>query len=194
MIAGRGTPDQAPARQFAYRHPEAMKRLLKTLADHSAAYLVRQIEAGADAVQIFDSWSGVLDEECFAAYCIEPVADMVKRVRAVHPDVPIIAFPRGSGSRYDGFRAATGATALGLDWTVPLAQARRLQQEGAVQGNLDPQRLVAGGKALSEGISTILSALGGGPLVFNLGHGITPETPIAHVEQMLAEIRGARKP
>lgn len=193
MIAGRGTPDQAPARLFAYRHPDAMKRLLKLLADYSAAYLIRQIEAGADAVQIFDSWSGVLDEDGFAAFCVEPIAEIVKQVHAAHPGVPVIAFPRGAGSRYDGFRAATAATALGLDWTVPLAQAKRLQKEGAVQGNLDPQRLVAGGRALSDGVSAILSALGDGPLVFNLGHGITPETPIAHVEAMISQVRSARK-
>jgi uroporphyrinogen decarboxylase len=192
MIAGRGTPDQAPARLFAYRYPEAMRKLLKLLADHSAAYLIRQIDAGADAVQIFDSWSGVLDEKGFAAFCMEPIAEIVKQVRAAHPDVPVIAFPRGAGSRYDGFRAATGATALGLDWTVPLAQAKRLQREGAVQGNLDPQRLVAGGQALSDGIDAILGALGDGPLVFNLGHGITPETPIAHVEAMVSQVRSAR--
>ncbi len=194
MIAGHGTPDQAPARLFGYRHPQAMKRLLKLLADHSAAYLIRQIEAGADTVQIFDSWAGVLDEVSFAQYCIEPVAEIVRQVRAAHPDIPIIAFPRGAGSRYDIYREATGATALGLDWTVPFAQARRLQNVGPVQGNLDPQRLVAGGEALSQGVEGILSALGDGPLVFNLGHGITPETPIAHVEHMLACIRGAKRP
>jgi uroporphyrinogen decarboxylase len=189
MIAGHGTPDQAPARLFAYRHPQAMRQLLKLLADQSAAYLIRQIEAGADTVQIFDSWSGVLDEASFAACCVEPVAEIIRQVHAVHPDVPVIAFPKGAGSRYDGFRKATGAAALGLDWTVPLSQARRLQAEGAVQGNLDPQRLVAGGKALSYGVDAILDALGGGPLVFNLGHGITPETPIAHVEAMVAQVR-----
>jgi uroporphyrinogen decarboxylase len=193
MIAGHGTPDQAPARLFAYRHPEAMKRLLKLLADHSAAYLIRQIEAGADAVQIFDSWSGVLDEASFQAFCVEPVAEIVRQVKAAHPDVPVIAFPKGAGSRYDGYRAATGATALGLDWTVPLAQAQRLQRQGPVQGNLDPQRLVAGGRALSEGIDAILDALGAGPLIFNLGHGITPETPIAHVEAMISQVRNARR-
>lgn len=193
MIAGRGTPDQAPARLFAYRHPEAMRKLLKLLADHSAAYLIRQIEAGADAVQIFDSWAGVLDEEGFVAFCIEPIAEIVKQVHAVYPNVPVIAFPRGAGSRYDGFRPATGATALGLDWTVPLAQAKRLQGEGPVQGNLDPQRLVAGGRALSDGVAAILSVLGDGPLVFNLGHGITPETPIAHVEAMISQVRSARR-
>lgn len=193
MIAGHGTPDQAPARLFAYRHPEAMRRLLAILADWSAAYLIRQIDAGADAVQIFDSWSGVLDEEGFAAFCVDPVARIVKQVQAACPGVPVIAFPKGAGSRYDGYRAATGAAALGLDWTVPMAQAQRLQSEGPVQGNLDPQRLVAGGKALVEGVSAILSALGDGPLVFNLGHGVTPETPLANVEAMVSQVRSAKK-
>jgi len=193
MIAGHGTPDQAPARLFAYRHPEAMRKLLTVLVDWSAAYLIRQIEAGADAVQVFDSWSGVLDEQGFAAFCLEPVARIVKQVQAACPGVPVIAFPKGAGSRYDGYRAATGAAALGLDWTVPMAQAQRLQSEGAVQGNLDPLRLVAGGKALAQGVSSILSALGDGPLVFNLGHGITPETPLAHVEAMVAQVRKATK-
>ena len=189
MIAGHGTPDQAPARLFAYRHPEAMKRLLAILAKQSAAYLIRQIEAGADTVQIFDSWSGVLDEETFATCCFEPVAEIIRQVQAAHPGVPVIAFPKGAGSRYDDYRAKTGADALGLDWMVPLAQARRLQTGGAVQGNLDPQRLVAGGKALSDGVAAILEGLGGGPLVFNLGHGITPETSIAHVEAMIEQVR-----
>jgi uroporphyrinogen decarboxylase len=189
MIAGRGSPDQAAARLFGYRWPDAMRKLLALLADVSAAYLIRQIEAGADAVQIFDSWSGVLDGESFGCFCVEPVAAIVKQVRAAHPQVPVIAFPKGAGSRYVGFRKATGAAAIGLDWTVPLDQARIIQQEGVVQGNLDPQRLVAGGRALSDGVGAILRELGGGPLVFNLGHGITPETPIGNVEAMLDQIR-----
>ena len=193
MIAGHGTPDQGPARLFAYRHPEAMKRLLAILANHSAAYLIRQIDAGADVVQIFDSWSGVLDEAGFALCCIEPVAEIVRQVRAAHPDIPIIGFPKGAGSRYDGYREKTGVTALGLDWTVPLLQARGLQADGAVQGNLDPQRLVAGGKALSDGVSAVLGALGDGPLIFNLGHGITPETPVGHVQAMVDQVRQARR-
>ena len=193
MIAGRGSPDQAAARLFGYRWPEAMRRLLALLSDVSAAYLIRQIEAGADAVQIFDSWSGVLDDESFGRFCLEPVATIIHRVRSAHPEVPVIAFPRGAGSRYDGFREASGAAALGLDWTVPLGQARSLQAAGAVQGNLDPQRLVAGGRALSEGVDAILGELGGGPLVFNLGHGITPETPIGHVEAMLDRVRRAER-
>ena len=193
MIAGHGTPDQAPARLFGYRHPEAMRALLDTLARHSADYLIRQIEAGADAVQIFDSWSGVLDEACFHDYCVRPVAQIVSQVRAAHPDTPIIGFPKGAGALYDGYRAATGVDALGLDWSVPLSQAARLQSEGGVQGNLDPLRLVAGGRALEEGIDAILDALGGGPLVFNLGHGITPEAPVEHVEAMVARVREATR-
>jgi uroporphyrinogen decarboxylase len=189
MIAGHGTSDQAPARLFAYREPQAMKRLLATLADYSAAYLIRQIEAGADVVQIFDSWSGVLDEACFDAFCVRPVNEIVQKVRAAHPDVPIIGFPKGAGSLYVGYRQQTGVSALSLDWTVPLTQARTLQAEGPVQGNLDPLRLVVGGAALREGVDAILRALGTGPLVFNLGHGITPETPISNVEAMIRQIR-----
>jgi uroporphyrinogen decarboxylase len=191
MIAGHGTPDQAPARLFAYRHPAEMDALLALLADASASYLIRQIDAGADAVQIFDSWSGVLDQATFERCCVKPVAEIVKRVRERHPDVPIIGFPKGAGANYDSYRRKTGVTALGLDWTVPVEQAQRLQKEGAVQGNLDPLRLVAGGAALDEGVDAILQTLGSGPLIFNLGHGITPEAPIAHVEQMLARIRSA---
>ncbi len=189
MIAGHGTTDQAPGRLFAYRHPEAMKKLLSILARQSAAYLIRQIEAGADTVQIFDSWSGVLDEASFGAFCVEPVAEIIRLVKAAHPHVPVIAFPKGAGPHYDSYRARTGAAGLGMDWTVPLSQAQRLQSDGPVQGNLDPQRLVAGGKALSDGIDAIMRALGNGPLIFNLGHGITPDTPLAHVEAMVEQVR-----
>jgi uroporphyrinogen decarboxylase len=189
MIAGHGTPDQAPARLFSYQHPEAFDRLLSLIADHSAEYLIRQIEAGADAVQIFDSWAGVLDEASFETSCVQPVARIVSRVRQIYPDVPIVGFPRGAGALYANYRQRTGVTALGLDWSVPLSQAARLQETGAVQGNLDPLRLVAGGKALAAGVDAILRALGDGPLVFNLGHGITPDAPVRHVEDMIARVR-----
>jgi len=189
MIAGQGTPDQAPARLFSYSEPEAMTRLLSILADYSADYLIRQIDAGVDVVQIFDSWAGVLDEKCFEAYCVAPVAAIVRKVRAAHPDVPIIGFPKGAGTRYAGYRRGAGVDGLGLDWTVPLPFARSLQEGGAVQGNLDPLRLVAGGRALSEGVDAILTELGAGPLIFNLGHGITPQTPIEHVEAMVRQVR-----
>ncbi len=193
MIAGHGTPDQAPARLFAYREPAAFEALLKTLADHSAAYLIRQIEAGADVVQIFDSWSGVLDEDCFERFCVKPVAEIVRQVREVYPHVPIIGFPKGACTQYTTYRARTGVTGLGLDWTVPLGMAQALQKAGAVQGNLDPLRLVAGGAALADGVTAILEALGNGPLVFNLGHGITPETPVEHVEAMVKMVRSATR-
>ncbi len=189
MIAGHGTPDQAPARLFAYREPVAFRRLLDILAEQSAAYLIRQIEAGADAVQIFDSWAGVLDEASFEAFCVAPVRAIVERVKAAHPQVPIIGFPKGAGGFYDSYRRKTGIDGLGLDWTVPLPAAAVLQRDGAVQGNLDPLRLAAGGRALEEGVEAILKALDGGPLIFNLGHGIVPETPVGHVEAMIRMVR-----
>ena len=189
MIAGHGTPDQAPGRLFSYHHSTAFSRLLSLIADYSAEYLIRQIAAGADAVQIFDSWAGVLDEASFETHCVKPVVRIVNKVREVYPDVPIIGFPRGAGALYANYRQSTGVTALGLDWTVPLSQAARLQEIGAVQGNLDPLRLVAGGKAMTSGVDAILRALGDGPLVFNLGHGITPDTPVKHVEEMIARVR-----
>jgi uroporphyrinogen decarboxylase len=191
MIAGHGTPDQAPARLFSYRHPDLFAQLLNLIADQSADYLCRQIEEGADAVQIFDSWSGVLDEASFRRWCVEPVARIVAAVRQRFPDVPIIGFPKGAGALYADYRQKTGVTALGLDWSVPWSQAAALQRDGAVQGNLDPMRLVAGGQALHDGVAAILDNLGSGPLVFNLGHGITPQTPIAHVQAMVDQVRAA---
>ncbi|WP_187968954.1 uroporphyrinogen decarboxylase [Aquibium microcysteis] len=190
MIAGRGTPDQAAARLFSYRYPKAFAKLIDLLADVSADYLIRQLDEGADAVQIFDSWSGVLDEASFAAYCEAPVRRMVERIKARHPHAPVIGFPKGAGSRYEDYRENTGVDVLALDWSVPLTTAARLQREGPVQGNLDPMRLVAGGTALEEGIDRILQSLGGGPFVFNLGHGVTPETPLEHVAAMVARVRG----
>lgn len=189
MIAGHGTPDQAPARLFGFYHHDAMKELLNILAEVSALYLINQIKAGADCVQIFDSWSGVLDEFTFHMYCIEPVKRMVHLIRKSYPDIPIIGFPKGAGLFYQDYAQKTGVNALGLDWTIPLFFANKLQTTTSVQGNLDPLRLVAGGKALEEGVEKILKTLGKGPLIFNLGHGITPQTPIEHVEKMIAQVR-----
>ena len=190
MIAGHGTPEQAPARLFAYRQPEAFEGLLNLLADHSADYLGWQIEAGAEVVQIFDSWSGVLDEPCFERFCVKPVARMVARLRGKHPNAKVIGFPKGAGAFYTTYREKTGVDAVGLDWTVPLSAAVELQNKGAVQGNLDPLRVVAGGAALDEGVDAILEMLGSGPLIFNLGHGITPDAPVTHVEQLVRLVRG----
>jgi uroporphyrinogen decarboxylase len=190
MIAGHGTPDQAPARLFNYQNPKAFARLLDVIADLSAEYLYRQVQAGADCVQIFDSWAGVLDDETFANVCIRPVRRIVDGLRARGCTVPVIAFPKGASALYDGYREAVRADALGLDWTVPLAFAKRLQKEGAVQGNLDPLLLIAGGEALDHSIDRILQMLGSGPLIFNLGHGITPPTPIENVQRMINRVRG----
>lgn len=189
MIAGCSTPDQAPARLFAYQNPREFQALMLCLADISAEYLIKQIAAGADCVQIFDSWAGVLDEQSFAAACIAPVRRMAEKIRAVYPKVPIIAFPRGAGLFYEAYARKTGATALGLDWTVPLSFAAKLQEQAPVQGNLDPLRLAAGGKALADGVEAILAALAARPFIFNLGHGIIPQTPISHVEAMLKQLR-----
>ncbi|MBW8638346.1 uroporphyrinogen decarboxylase [Hoeflea sp. WL0058] len=191
MIAGHGTPDQAPARRFAYEHPEAFDALIDLLADLSADYLCAQIEAGADAVQIFDSWAGVLGEVEFERYCAAPVAKIIRRVRERHAQAKIIAFAKGAGLLLENYRRRVGSDAVGLDWTVPLSFAKKLQVEGAVQGNLDPVRVVAGGKALDEGVDKILSELGEGPLIFNLGHGITPDADPAHVSQLVKRIRNA---
>jgi uroporphyrinogen decarboxylase len=189
MIAGHGTPDQAPARLFAYRYPEAFDVLLALLADVSADYLIEQLKAGAHVVQIFDSWSGVLDEAMFARACVRPVERMVSRVRATMPNARIIGFPKGAAWFYETYREDTGVDCLGLDWAMPLSAARMLQTEGPIQGNLDPLRVVAGGAALDDGVAHILDELGSGPLIFNLGHGITPETPIAHVERLVERVR-----
>lgn len=192
MIAGHGTPDQAPARLFAYRHPQAFRRLLDVLADISAEYLVEQIDAGADAVQIFDSWAGVLGEAEFEAYAVEPVRRIIESVRSRRPHAKVIAFAKGAGILLKQYRQKTGADAIGLDWSVPLSFAVELQKDGPVQGNLDPMRVVAGGSALSEGIDAILQALGHGPLIFNLGHGITPQANPAHVTDLVAQVRSFR--
>ena len=168
----------------------AFGRLLDIIADASADYLARQVEAGADCVQIFDSWAGVLDDASFEAHCVRPMRRIVDGLRARGVTVPVIAFPRGASAMYEGYREATRADALGLDWTVPLPLARRLQAEGAVQGNLDPLLLIAGGQALDDGVDRILQALGSGPLIFNLGHGITPPTPIGNVQRMIDRVRG----
>ncbi|MCA1442196.1 uroporphyrinogen decarboxylase [Ensifer sp. IC4062] len=192
MIAGHGTPDQAPARLFAYRHPKEFGDLLAFLADISADYLVEQIDAGADAVQIFDSWAGVLGEEEFARFAAEPVRRMIASVRARRPSAKVIAFAKGAGLLLKDYRQATRADAIGLDWSVPLSFAAELQKDGPVQGNLDPMRVVAGGAALESGIDRILDVLGHGPLIFNLGHGITPQADPANVTALVSRVRGRR--
>ena len=193
MIAGQGTPDQLPARLFAARHPGALSKLIDVLVEASSEYLIAQLGAGADAVQIFDTWAGILDPDSFERWSVQPVAQIVRKVRAAVPGAKIIGFPKGASLGLERFAAETGIDGLSLDWTVPLDWARdRLQPKVAVQGNLDPALLLAGGARLAEAVDRILAALSGGPFIFNLGHGILPETPIAHVEEMLARVRGRR--
>jgi uroporphyrinogen decarboxylase len=191
MIAGQGTSDQAPARMFAYREPEAFADLIDILIDSSVDYLAAQLEAGADAVQIFDTWSGVLPPDQFDRWCIVPTQEIVARLREKIPDARVIGFPRGAGMMTLSYAEMTGITAVGVDWTMPLFVAQEaLQPRLPVQGNLDPLALRAGGAALDSSIDAIMQALAGGPFIFNLGHGILPDTPIAHVEQMLKRVRG----
>lgn len=190
MIAGHGTPDQAPARLFAYQHPQAFQRLLDLLSDVSAEYLIHQIDAGADAVQIFDSWAGVLGEREFREFAIKPVRRIIDRVKQARPETRVIAFAKGAGYMLRDYRQSTGADAIGLDWSVPLSFAAELQKDGPVQGNLDPMRVVAGGQAMRDGIDAILQSLGQGPLIFNLGHGITPQANPEHVRALVEQVRG----
>ncbi len=193
MIAGHGTPDQGPARQFSLNHPDSFQILIDKLVIASSAYLIAQLKSGADAVQIFDSWASVLDENQFERWCVKPVQQIVSNVRTEIPNAKIIGFPKGIGAFYKGYAEKTGVNMLGLDWTIPMKFAQELQSEIPIQGNLDPNRLIAGGNALDDGIDAILENLTDGPLVFNLGHGITPLTPIAHVEQMIQRVRAFRR-
>jgi len=191
MVAGRGTPDQAAARSFAYEDPQGFGRLIDLLVEASTEYLVRQFRAGVDAAQIFDTWAGTLPPTEFARWCVEPVARIVNGVRAVIPGAPVIGFPRGAGTSLPVYVVRTGVTAIGLDWMIDLACACAQVPPGVtLQGNLDPLVLRAGGAVLDAAVDTVMGAFAGRPFIFNLGHGILPDTPIPHVERMLARVRG----
>ena len=191
MVAGHGTPDQAPARLFAYRHPEAFARLIDILVEASSNYLVRQLNAGVDAVQIFDTWAGILPAGEFERWCIAPTRRIVADVRRAVPGAKIIGFPRGAGAALTRYLDAVPVDAVSIDWAAEPSFVRaQVQSRVAVQGNLDPLVLLAGGAALDRAVDDILQNYGQGPLIFNLGHGILPPTPIAHVEQTLRRIRG----
>jgi len=193
MIAGRGTPDQEPARLFAYGDPEGFGALIDKLVEASASYLVRQLQAGVDAVQIFDTWAGILPVEEFTRWCVEPTRRIISEVRRRVPGARVIGFPRGVGTALLRYIEEVPIDAVGLDWTVDLVFARdQIQWRVPVQGNLDPLVLVAGGAALDRSIDRIVEVFSEGPFIFNLGHGILPQTPLAHVERMLARVRGTR--
>lgn len=190
IVAGQATPDQAPARLFAHRDPENFSRLIDRLVDASIEYLVGQLQAGADCVQIFDTWAGVLGPEQFDRWCIVPTQKIVEGVRRHVPRAKIIGFPRGAGAMALPYVEMTGVSAIGIDWTFERSIARdALQSRVPVQGNVDPLALLAGGTALDREVDDVMRHLGDGPLIFNLGHGILPDTPIVHVERMLKRIR-----
>lgn len=190
MVAGRGSKEQADARRLAYADPERFAGIVKAVAAMTVDYLSGQIEAGVEAVQLFDSWSGSLSPEQFERWVISPTADIVAALKRRHPDVPVIGFPKGAGGKLGAYARGTGVDAIGLDETVdPEWAARELPPELPVQGNLDPLALIAGGEALEAAVARIISAFEGRPHVFNLGHGILPDTPIPHVERLLELVR-----
>jgi uroporphyrinogen decarboxylase len=193
MIAGQGSRDQSEARRLAYSDPKRFGEIVKRIEEVTLTYLSAQIEAGAEAVQLFDSWAGSLAPAQFEQWVIEPTARVVKKLRKKHRDLPVIGFPKGAGGKLAAYARETGVTAVGLDETVnPLWAARELPAELPVQGNLDPLALFGGGKPMQAAVKRILDAFAGRPHIFNLGHGILPDTPIAHVEQLIAQVKGAR--
>ncbi|HYD45256.1 MAG TPA: uroporphyrinogen decarboxylase [Phenylobacterium sp.] len=190
MIEGRGS-DRAGARTYAHQHPEALDRLLDILVEATSRYLVMQAKAGAQALKIFESWAEQLPEDVFERVVIGPHARIVEQVRAAGVAAPIIGFPRGAGALVENYAARVPVNAVGLDAQAPIALGQRLQQGGkTIQGALDNLLLRAGGPALDRRVDQLLEGWGGGPYVFNLGHGVLPDTPIAHIEQVVRRVTG----
>ena len=190
MVEGQGSKDFKDAKVLAYQNPEMFQILIDKIVQATIQYLVKQVEAGAETLQLFESWGGALDYNQFEKWSIEPTRAIIEGVRAVHPDIPIIGFPKGAGHNLELYAAKTGITAVALDSSVsPGFAARAIEPQMPVQGNLDPFCLFAGGKALEEETDKILHALGAGDFIFNLGHGIHKDTPIAHVERLVKKIK-----
>ena len=193
MIAGQGSREQSEARRLAYTDPGQFSAIVERIEGLTFDYLSGQIEAGAEAVQLFDSWAGSLAPAEFERWVIAPTARLVERLRAKHPKVPVIGFPKGAGGKLAAYAAETKVSAIGLDETVdPVWANKQLPKRLPVQGNLDPLALLAGGEALKSAVSRILDAFAERPHIFNLGHGILQETPIAHVEELMVLVKGAR--
>ena len=191
MVNGEGSRDQHAARAMAYRDPEAFQAIVDEIVRVTVDYLAGQVRAGVEAVQLFDSWAGSLAPSEFERWVIAPNAAIVEQLRALFPDLPIIGFPKGAGEKLPAYARETGVDALGLDETIdPLWAATALPPGMPVQGNLDPLLLLAGGAELEKQTLRILDAFADRPHVFNLGHGIGQETPLEHVEQLLAVVRG----
>lgn len=190
MVAGQGSKDQGETRRAAYRDPIAFAEIVDAIVALTIEYLSSQITAGVEAVQLFDSWAGSLSPAQFERWVIAPNAAIVAGLKARHPDTPIIGFPKGAGGKLPAYARETGVDALGLDETVdPLWANTHVPKGMPVQGNLDPLALIAGGVALDDAIDRVLAAFEDRPHIFNLGHGILPDTPIAHVEALLARVR-----
>ncbi|MGN6501000.1 MAG: uroporphyrinogen decarboxylase [Tsuneonella sp.] len=190
MVAGQGTKDQAEARSLAYRDPAALESLLGAIEGATFDYLVGQIDAGVEAVQLFDSWAGSLAPDQYERWVIAPNARLTARLNEARPEIPVIGFPKGSGEKLPAYARETGVDAVGTDETIdPSWAARELPAGMPVQGNLDPLLLLAGGDALDRRAIAILEAFAERPHVFNLGHGIGQHTPIAHVEQLVTAVR-----
>jgi uroporphyrinogen decarboxylase len=191
MIAGRGTPDQAPARKFAYRDRQTFQALIDLLVDTSISYLKGQIDAGAEVIQIFDSWASVLPDEEFDAWVLDPMVRICDALRQYRPEVPIIGFPRAVGPLYERYVEKTGVNAVSCDTSLSLDYMRdKLQPKVVVQGNLDPILLMNGGEQLDRRVKRIIETLSGGRHIFNLGHGILPQTPPEHVSRLMQLVRG----
>lgn len=190
MVEGGASRDFRHAKLWAYRDPGGFARLIDCLVGATVEYLAAQVAAGAEIIQLFDTWAGALPEPAFRRWVIDPTRAIVTALRARYPALPIIGFPRGAGMLYPAYFAETGVTAVSLDTGVPAQlAASSLQPIGPVQGNLDPLLVVAGGGAMKEAVNGILTALGSGPFIFNLGHGIVPETPPEHVAELVALVR-----
>ncbi|PHQ61962.1 MAG: uroporphyrinogen decarboxylase [Sphingobium sp.] len=190
MVAGQGSKDQGAARRLAYGDPARFAAIIDAIVDATVHYLAGQIDAGVEAVQLFDSWAGSLAPIQFDRWVIEPNRRIVEKLKAIHPDIPVIGFPKGAGAKLADYAARTGVDAVGVDETVdPHWAHRTLPQDMPVQGNLDPLALIAGGRAVEEAVDMIRAAFAGRPHIFNLGHGILPDTPIAHVEALISYVR-----
>jgi uroporphyrinogen decarboxylase len=197
MVEGRGggPSDHAAIRRWALSDPDGFQPLIDLLTSAAIQFLERQIAAGAEAVQLFESWAGVLPEPYFRRWCVEPVASIVRALRSTHPSVPVIAFPRAAGLLYDGYTEATQVDCIGLDSTVPLGWATDAIQRGlgrCIQGNLDPLMLVVGGQPMAAEVNRILLAASQGPFVFNLGHGIEKTTPPEDVADLVKQVQAWR--
>ena len=193
MVAGQGSRDQAEARRLAYADPKRFGEIVARVEEVTFDYLSRQIEAGAEAVQLFDSWAGSLSPAQFEQWVIAPTARLVKKLTAKHRTVPVIGFPKGAGGKLRAYAAETKVAAVGLDETVdPAWAAGELPEDLPVQGNLDPLALISGGKPMRAAVARILDAFADRPHIFNLGHGILQNTPVENVQQLIRQVKGGK--